>query len=564
MKSKRNYKVRYITDIRQMLRSSVEIYGDHTAFLVKDDGVYRPISYKRFRADVEGLGTALCDLGYSGKRIVVIGENSYEWSLTYMTTVCGLGVIVPVDKELPIEEISNIVNLSQAALIVYADAVAPKIESIRGVAKISFSQLATLVEKGEKLIASGEEKYLNATIDPDVLSILLFTSGTTGVSKGVMLSQTNICFDLMQMCMMCYIDDKDVFLSVLPLHHTYECTCGFLCQIYRGSTIAYGEGLRYITKNMQEAKVTMMLCVPILVESMYKKIWQGAEKKGKAETLKKAIKINNALKKTGIDMSKKLFKDIHNTFGGHLRMLISGGAAVDPQIMAGLRDLGINAIQGYGLTECAPIAALNRDHYFKDDSAGLAPPDGKLEIFNPGPDGTGEIRYKGPNVMLGYFNAPELTAEIICDGWLYTGDLGYIDKEGFLHITGRKKNVIITSNGKNVFPEELETYLARDPFVKESVIVGIMNERKRDYDIVAIVVPDEEKFTEEYGPGYTGQQVKAKLEAAVEQVNQIVPAYKRMAVTIVRNEEFVKNTSRKIKRFGIIESVIDEYKKIAI
>lgn len=565
MKSKRNYKVRHISDIRQMMRSSVEIFGDHTAFLIKDSegGTYKPISFKRFRSDVEGLGTALWDLGFNGKRIVVIGENSYEWALTYMTAVCGLGVIVPVDKELPVEEIENIVKLSQTALIIHADESAPKVESIHGITKIPFSQLGALIQKGGKLIANGEERYLNAPIDPDVLSVLLFTSGTTGVSKGVMLSHTNICFDLMQMCMMCYIDDKDVFLSVLPLHHTYECTCGFLCQIYRGSTIAYSEGLRYITKNMQEAKVTMMLCVPILIESMYKKIWQGAEKKGKAETLKKAIKLNNTLKKTGIDMSKKLFKDIHNTFGGHLRMLISGGAAVDPQVMSGLRDLGIKAIQGYGLTECAPIAALNRDHYFKDESAGLAPPDGKLEIFNAGPDGTGEIRYQGPNVMLGYYDAPELTAEIINDGWLYTGDLGYIDKEGFLYITGRKKNVIVTANGKNVFPEELETYLARDPFVKESVIVGIMNERKRDYDIVAIVVPDEEKFTEEYGPGYTAQQVKAKLEAAVETVNQIMPAYKRMTVTIVRNEEFVKNTSRKIKRFGIVESVMEQYKKIA-
>ncbi len=563
MKNKRNHKVRYITDIRQMMRSSVDIFGDHTAFLVKDNGAYKPISFKRFRSDVEGFGTALWDLGYSGKRVVVIGENCYEWAVTYMTTVCGLGVIVPVDKELPAEEIENIVSLSQAALIVYSDSVAPKIEPIRGVVKIPFSQLCGFIDKGAKLISKGEEKYLNAPIDPDVLGILLFTSGTTGVSKGVMLSHTNICFDLMQMCMMCYIDEKDVFLSVLPLHHTYECTCGFLCQIYRGSTIAYCEGLRYITKNMQEAKVTMMLCVPVLIESMYKKIWQGAEKKGKTETLKKAIKINNAMKKTGIDMSRKLFKDIHNTFGGHLRMLISGGAAVDPQVLAGLRDLGINAIQGYGLTECAPIAALNRDHYFKDDSAGLAPVDGKLEIYNPGPDGTGEIRYKGQNIMLGYFNAPELTAEVIRDGWFYTGDLGFIDKDGFLHITGRKKNVIVTANGKNVFPEELETYLARDPFVKESVIVGIMNERKRDYDIVAIVVPDEEKFTEEYGPGYTGQQVKAKLEAAVETVNQIVPAYKRMTVTIIRKEEFVKNTSKKIKRFGIVESVMDEYKKIA-
>lgn len=558
----RNYKVRQITDFRQMLYSSTELFGEHTAFLVKKDGAYSPISFNRYKHDTQCFGTYLYSLGLSGKRVVVIGENCYEWALTYMSVTCGLGVIVPVDKELPDEEIANIVNISQAAAVVYSPHVSEKIEPLDGIIKISFDAVADCVDKGEKIMYAGEERYLHSHIDPDAMSVLLFTSGTTGVSKGVMLSQHNICFDLMQMCTMCYIDEHDTFLSVLPLHHTYECTCGFLCQIYRGSTIAYCEGLRYITKNMQEAKVTIMLCVPVLIESMYKKIMQSIDKKGKTDMVKKAIKLSNGLRKIGVDVTKTLFKEIHNTFGGHLRLLITGGAAVDPQILAGLRDLGINAIQGYGLTECAPLAALNRDTYHDDTSAGLSPVDGKLEIYNPGADGTGEIRYKGENIMLGYYNAPELTAEVIRDGWFYTGDLGFIDKRGFLHITGRKKNVIVTANGKNVFPEELETYLSRCPFVKESVIVGIMNERKRDLDVVAVVVPEPEAFIAEYGEGYTPEQVKARLEQAVSDVNAIVPSYKKMTVTIIHNDEFEKNTSKKIKRYGIIERITEEYNRM--
>lgn len=560
----KNYSVRHISDIRQMLRSSAEIFADKPLFLVKRPPIseYQPISFTQFKSDVESLGTQLYSLGYSGKRVVVIGENCYEWALTYMSVVCGLGVIVPVDKELPAEEVENVVRISQASLIVHSDKCADKVKGVEGVSKIPFSAVAGYVKSGEQLLFEGERKYVDAEITPDTMSILLFTSGTTGVSKGVMLSHRNICFDLMQMCQMVYIDEKDTFLSVLPLHHTYECTCGFLCQVYRGSTIAYCEGLRYIVKNMQEAKVTMMLCVPVLMESMYKKIWLGAEKKGRADVLRKAIKLNNGLKRIGADMSGTLFKDIHASFGGHLRLLISGGAAVDPKILAGLRDLGINALQGYGLTECAPLAALNRDRKYDDTSAGLETPEGKLEIFEPGEDGIGEIIYKGENVMLGYYNAPELTAEVIRDGWFHTGDLGYIDRKGFLHITGRKKNVIVTANGKNVFPEELETYFGRNPFILECIVTGFMNERKHDYDIVAALVPNYDKFTEVYGPkGYTEETVRNKMKEAVAEVNGCVQTYKHVTVTIIRSEELPKNSSRKIKRYGLTELLFDEYKK---
>lgn len=560
---KKYYPVRNIENLRHMLRTSADLFGEKAAFLVKREGEYRPISFDKFRRDVEGLGCALWNMGLEGKRIIVIGENCYEWALAYMSVICGLGVVVPVDKEIPSEEIVNISLISEVDAVIYSLAYEDKIAALdERIVRIPFDDLGEMAERGVKKINSGDHAYLDAIIDPDVMSALLFTSGTTGVSKGVMLSHRNICFNLMEMCQMTYIGPEDVFLSVLPLHHAYECTCGFLCQIYRGSTIAYCEGLRYVTKNLKEAGATKMLCVPLLLETMYNKIWQNVRKKGMEKKLKSAIKFNNILKKTGVDLSRKLFAEIHHSLGGKLNMLIVGGAAVDPKVLSGLRDLGIHAIQGYGLTECAPLAALNRDVHYKDDAAGLATPNTKLEIYDKQEDGTGEIRFRGDNIMLGYYKQPKLTAEIIVGGWLYTGDLGYIDKKGFLHITGRKKNVIVTANGKNIFPEELETYINRSPYVKESVVCGIMNSSKKDYDLIAVVVPEVERFEEDFGDEVTPQLIKEKIEQVISDVNKLVQSYKNIDYTIIRNEEFEKNTSRKIKRAGVIDSIMPEYQGI--
>lgn len=558
-----NYEVRQIDDLRHMLQTSVALFGEKNAFLWKGASKeYRPITYNTYKEEVEALGTALWDMGYAGKRIAVTGENGYPWALSYMTVVCGLGVVVPVDKEINTEDFTNIINISEVSLVLYAKATEEKVEGLPNTDKLCFDELPALIEKGKKLLSEGKREYLDAVIDREGLASLIFTSGTTGVSKGVMLSHHNICFNLMGMCQMIYIDETDTFLSVLPLHHVYECTCGFLCQIYRGCTIAYCEGLRHITKNMQESGTTKVCAVPLLVESMYKRIWQSAEKSGRAATLRKGIKINNFLKKFHIDLSKKLFKEIHQTFGGKLKLMIAGGAAIDPAILSGLRDIGILAVQGYGLSECAPIAAVNRDTFYNDSAAGLCPPHCQLEIVNMKDDGTGEIRFKGENVMLGYYNAPDLTEEVIQDGWFYTGDLGFIDEQGFLHITGRKKNVIVTANGKNIFPEELETYLARNPLVLESVIVGMMNERRKDYDIIAIIVPNMERFQEEFGENVTPALVKEKLEKAVAEVNKQVQNYKHIDITMVRETEFEKNTSKKIKRYGIEDSIAEAYKAL--
>ena len=557
MKKYKNYEVRPIENLKEMLYTSAATWPEKNAFLEKRDGVYEGITFNQYLLDVEGLGTELCARGLLGKRVIVTGENCYAWALAYMTVICGLGVVIPVDKEIPPEEIANIANISEADAVIYSAKYEDKIKKIeKPLDFICFDELSGLCAAGREKINAGDRTYLDLEIDKNEMASLIFTSGTTGVSKGVMLSHHNISFNLTEMCQMIYIGPEDTFLSVLPLHHAYECTCGFLCQIYRGSTIAYCEGLRYIMKNMKEVHPTMILCVSLLIETMYHKIWANIRKNGMEKMVKKALAASNASRKIGIDLRKKLFSEIHETFGGKLRMMIAGGAAVDPDILKGLRDFGILAVQGYGLTECAPLAAVNRDKFYCDSSAGLATPNATLEIVDAAEDGTGDIRFKGENIMLGYYKAPELTAEVIVDGWLYTGDLGFIDKDGFLHITGRRKNVIVTANGKNIFPEELETYLSRNPYVLESVVVGVPDETGRDYDIVAMILPDRERLDEENPDGYSEELVREKLTEAVKQANSMVQQYKRIKKFLVRSEEFPKNTSKKIKRAGLLEEAI--------
>ncbi|MBQ8432592.1 MAG: AMP-binding protein [Clostridia bacterium] len=557
-----NYETTVYENLRQMYHAGAERYGEKILFLEKRDDVYEGVSFAAYSDDVDALGTALCARGLHGKRILITGENCYAWVVSYMAVICGVGVVVPVDKEIPAEEIANIARISGAAAVIHSPKCAPKLEGIDpAVERISFEALDGLIRAGRTLLEKGDRRYLDSVIDANAMSALLFTSGTTGVSKGVMLSHRNLCFNLSEMCQMIHIDHKDVFLSVLPLHHAYECTCGFLCPVYRGSTVAFSEGLRYITRNMQEVKPTVILCVPLLLETMYHKVWANIRKKGLENKVRSVIRLTNALPTEGMRLSakRKLFAEIHRTFGGKLRMMISGGAAVDPQILQGLRDLGIYAYQGYGLTECAPLAALNRDRFYNDASAGLATPNALLDIVDMQEDGTGEVRYKGDNVMLGYFEQPELTAEVLRDGWFYTGDLGYMDEHGFLFLTGRKKNVIVTAKGKNIFPEELETYLGRTPFVQESVVVGYLNPKKKDYDIVALIYPDREQLEASFGPAVTRQQIEDTMKRAICEVNSIVQSYKRIETFVLWEEEFPKNTSKKIKRAGLADLAYAAY-----
>lgn len=558
---------RPITDIRDMILSSTALYPDNVAFYEKENkgAPYGKTTYREMTEKMNALGTALVDLRLKDKRIAIIGANSSRWALSYLATVCGTGVVVPLDKELPAETLEEFITQAQVSAVIFDR----KYEEIfRSIKEKNTNMLAVLinmdaaedsaislswnglVERGRELIAKGDRRFLDAEIDTDVMSVLLFTSGTTGRSKGVMLSQKNLASDIMLAPTILKVNSYDIFFSVLPVHHTYECTCGFMMPLYKGAAIAYCEGLKYITKNLEEIKPTMFLGVPAIFEKLYKKIWQNVRKKGKENTLKKVIGINNKTKKVGINIGKIFFKDILAVFGGRMRIMICGGAAISPEVLDGIRDFGINAVQGYGLTECAPLAALNPDTAPVASSIGIEFPGIKLEVQDVNEEGIGELCVKGPNVMMGYYQMPEETAEAVQDGWFHTGDLGYIDEQGYAYITGRKKNVIITKNGENVYPEEVEYTLNLSPIIEESMVYQTEAENKNDTIIAASIVLDMEGVEEFYGEDMSDEELENLVWEVVDKYNAINPVYKQIRKINVRKAELKKNTSKKIIRFA--------------
>ena len=561
------YEVTEVHDLRDVIKKRVKEFPGNPVFLVKEKkgGDYVPISTEKYDHDIDSLGTYFMNTVQKGARIAIFAETRYEWYVTYLATTNGTGCVVPLDKELPVEDIENMLERAEVDIIVFSkskkdiiDAVYGKVASVKHYICMDetkderFLYFYDCLKQGEDKLAAGDKIFTEATIDPEEMTILLFTSGTTAKSKAVMLCQRNICKNLMSMFSMLYIDRNEVWLSVLPLHHTYECTCGFLGQVYRGTTVAICEGLRYIQQNLQEAKPTAILMVPIMLELFYKKIMKQVNSDPKtAAKLQKGIKIANALHLSN-KMRKKLFKQIHDVFGGRMRLIILGGAPVNPQVLKFFQDVGFLCVQGYGLTECAPILALNRDVAFKNEAAGLPLPGCEVKILNPDSDGIGEFISKGDNNFLGYYKDPENTAIALDDeGYYHTGDLGYIDKDGFCIITGRKKNVIIAKNGKNVFPEEIEYLLSLSPYVAESVVSGVEDEVKNDIVITATIFPDLEEVKAKLGTedDPSEEQIEDILKQVVADTNERLENYKKIKKTVLRMTEFEKNTSKKIKRY---------------
>ena len=562
---------RPITDIRHMLRTSTELYGDNVAFRQRfeKNEPYREITYKEAFETVNALGTALTNIGLKGKRIAVIGENCYQWATSYLAVICGTGVVVPLDKELSAMELKQLVIEAEVSGVMFTKKYREIFKEMKTSGDTDIEILvdltgddeeegifkwSNLVAEGRMLLDGGDRSFVEAEIIADEMSELLFTSGTTGIAKGVMLSHKNICFDLMIAPTILNVNTWDIFFSVLPIHHTYEGTCGFLMPLYKGASIAYCEGLKYIVKNLAEVSPTMFLGVPALFETLYKTIMRNVRKQGKEGLVKKVMSVNKVTRKIGLDLNKLLLKDILKVFGGRMRVLISGGAAIDPAILQFFNDLGFIAVQGYGLSECAPMGALNPDNpkYMRNSSVGHILPGMQVKIVDKDEDGIGEICLKGDNVMLGYYKNPEETARTVRDGWFYTGDQGYVDEEDFIYITGRKKNVIIASNGKNVFPEELEYYLSLSPFIAESMVWGAEDERSGDIVIVAAIRPETDDIREVLGDEKADdpETVKELLWKEVDKVNEQMPMFKKIKKIVVRNEEFKKNTSKKIKRFA--------------
>ena len=564
---------RPIMDIKHMLETSVELFPDNIAFMDKEvkGGPYINITYKEVLEKVNGLGTALIAHGLKGKKIAVIGENSYRWGISYLAAVCGIGVVVPLDKELSPNEIKQLIIEAEVSCVLYDGKYEELFLKMKASGQKNLKVLVNmqskentdksysfdeLVREGVKFISEGNRDFLDAQIVRDEMSMLLFTSGTTGVSKGVMLSHGNIAEELMTAPTLLEVRPTDIFFSILPMHHTYECTCGFLMPLYKGAAIAYCEGLKYIVKNLSEARPTMLLAVPLILESLYKKIWQNVKKSGKEKTLKKVIALNRKTKKIGIDLGHVFFRKITDVFGGRMRMIICGGAAINPEILQGINDFGITALQGYGLTECAPICALNPDKFFKNDSLGYIPPGFEAKIIDVDPEtGIGEICVKGGNVMLGYYKMPEESAKVLVDDWLHTGDLGYLDKDNYIYLTGRIKNVIITKNGKNVYPEEIEYYLTKIPYIKESMVMGKESTGSDEILIFASIFPDMEEVIEILGDNPSVKAQEFLIWTEIDKINKELPYFKRIKKISVRSEEFEKTTGKKIKRNSAVNQV---------
>jgi len=550
------YSMRQISDLRDLVKSSAAMFPDKTAFYVKDvlGGEYRPVTFAKFDEDVDALGTVFCEMGLKGKKIALIGENSYEWVVTYCAAVNGTGVIVPLDKELQPGEIGNLLIRSGAGIVVCSqkmeETVKEAIESIDVSPEvIVMTEFPGLYEKGRALIGIGDVRFTSAKINAGAVCSILFTSGTTGYAKGVMLSHKNIASNIYNVSKFVKINEDGIGLSVLPMHHTYELTCHIFAGLYQGIAIAICEGLKYIAKNMAEIKVTAMLGVPLVFESMHKKIWKQAEASGKAEKMRKAIALSKKLKLYNHPfIVKKMFKEIHAVTGGRIELFVAGGAPIDPGVIEDFEAMGFPMIQGYGLTECSPLISVNRDRYSKAASAGFPLCGTEIKIADPDEAGMGEILCKSDSVMSGYYGDPEETEKVLKDGWLYTGDYGYLDKDGMLYISGRKKNVIVTKNGKNIFPEEVEFYLTQSPYILEALVHGIEDENSGDTVVKAELFPDYELILEERGE-IEEQEIYKLLKTEIENANEFMPLFKRVRRFDVRKTEFSKTTTRKIKRY---------------
>lgn len=559
------YEVREFHNFRKLLEQSEALYGNSPAFKVKNQiGQILDISYTRFKADVEALGTALLDLGLDGCKVAVAGANSYKWCTSYLAVGSGVGVVVPTDKELPFDDILSILTVSESKAIIFDERFGEKLLEHRdrlpkGLILISMDSSKDedgilsydlLLNNGYRLIGTGDSAYFDKDVEGNKLTVLLFTSGTTGMSKAVMLSADNICSDVRSIMGFVKINKGERILSLLPIHHTYECSVTFLCCIYGGVTICFCDGLRYITKNLEEYSPNILIVVPLILERFYNRIIKAIEKeKGGAAKIALGSAIAKVAGAVKLDVSDLFFGKIKKAFGGSIRLIISGAAGIDSDVIKNMNRFGIRTFQGYGLTECSPIIICNSDKDNKYDSIGKPIPYVEAKIDNPDENGVGEICVKGPMVMLGYYKDPEATrATFDPDGWFHTGDLGSVDKDGHYYIRGRCKSVIVTQNGKNVYPEELESLLLREAAVKECIVTGAEDERGNTI-VFARIFPDLTAIGAAHGNrAITEKEISKAVSDAVKAINSQVVSYKAIRRFEIVDKEFEKTTTSKIKR----------------
>ena len=550
-------------NIKDMIYNSVKLYPNHVAFvtkIIKDKTVeYKNTTYKKMLDEINALGTAFYNLKLKGKRIAICGRNRYEWALSHLSCLLGGIVSVPLDKELQTEELEDSILRSKAEAIVFDEKYIDKIKKIKenGKTKLKeficmsklegFKNVPELLNKGKEILDGGDKEYLDYEVDSKSMSILLFTSGTTSKSKAVMLSQYGIATNIYNMQLVENITDKDVNIAFLPFHHIFGSTA-MLVMLACGVKTVFTDGLRYIQSNLKEYKVTLFVGVPLLVDKMYENIEKEIERQGKTKLINVAKKVSNVLLKVNIDIRRKIFKQVIDGLGGEMRFVISGGAPLDKRTAKGFNELGICMVQGYGLTETSPVIAAEDENNIKYGSVGLPMKDMKVEIVNKDENGIGEIRVKGPNVMLGYYENEEATKEVLKDGWFYTGDLGYIDKDGFLFITGRRKDMIVLKNGKKVFPEEVETLVNRIPEVEESFVFGMSEEDDKSKIKIAVkVVYNKEVVKEKYN-NIDEKELYNIIWNKIKEVNKTFPPYKYIKHMILTGKPLITTTTQKIKR----------------
>ena len=568
---KKGYPETHYKTIKEIFLKSTEKFADRPFILEKFNPKepFTEITYKEFKDDVVALGTALTKkYNLKDERIIIIGENTYHWYVSYMAAVCGAGIAVPIDKELPINEIENVIKRAKASVVIYSTKKKENIKKVED--KLPFVKyfmqmnsddkltgrnigLNTVIEEGKKIVNKGDNSYIDIKIDPEEFKVLIFTSGTTSQAKGVMICNRNLAENVNAVNPYVHLDENDRFFSVLPLHHCYECSIGFLLPMAVGASIVVCQGLKYIVNNMKETNPTALLAVPLLIESLYKKINKSIEKGGKAGLVNSMIHVTNALKAVGIDIKKKVFSEIYENLGGKINFIVSAAAPIDPKAGKWVQDIGINFLQGYGLTETSPIAALTPDYEPKLGSAGKALVCSKLKIKNPNEKGEGEVLIKSSTLMLGYYENEEATKEAIQDGWFNSGDIGYLDKDGFLFITGRSKNVIVTQNGKNIYPEEIELMLGKIPEIKECMVYGKEIEGEKELTITARVIPKYEEIEELHGKDLTEEQIHDIIWEEIKKVNRTLTSYKAIKKLEIKKGDFEKTTTMKIKRFAEIK-----------
>ena len=566
--NKRIYDYLKINDLKDMLNKTEKLYANRPAYKIKiEEGKYQVYTHKEVRDMINALGTSLINLGLKGKRIAVIGENRYEWEIAYLSIVCGTGIVVPLDKSLPANELELLIERSDIEAIFYTKRYSEIIQNIRLSEKNKLKHLISmdndengegiysqkeLIQEGKKLIEEGNNEFLNAKINPKEMEIMLFTSGTTSKSKVVALSHENICTNLMDIGSVLDVTQDDVFLSILPIHHVFECTVGFLFSLYKGAETVFCDGLRHIVENLNEYHVTVMACVPGIYERIFMMIRKKLEKQGKLEEI---LENEEKYKNSSMQKKKEAFKEIHDMLGGKIKLLISGAASLDKTIEEKYRLLGLNLVQGYGLTETSPVVAVGTNKNYKLGSIGKTVSSVEAKLVDVNEEGIGELVVRGPSIMLGYYENEEANKESLKEGWFYTGDLAKIDEEGYIFICGRKKSVIVLKNGKNIFPEEMENLVNKIEGIKESFIFGkIQSNDENNIKINVKIVFDRDVIKDVYKVE-KNEDIYTVLAKKIKEINQTMPSYKAIRGIMLTEEPLIRTTTNKIKRQENLDAI---------